>query len=92
MPDPVRDRNIQSEFHERRMKQLLASGFAILALVGLFVTERRAGGDAFRGSMVGIIVGVGVFSLINWRCPGCKAYLGKSFSPRYCPRCGVGLQ
>ena len=29
---------------------------------------------------------------LEWRCPGCGAYLGRSFSPEQCPRCGANLR
>ena len=37
------------------------------------------------------VIGALAFSLWNWRCPACSKYLGKSVSPRYCPRCGVAF-
>ena len=36
-------------------------------------------------------VGALVFSLKNWRCPGCNKYLGKGMSPKFCAKCGVQL-
>ncbi len=33
-----------------------------------------------------------VLTLKYWRCPACSAYLGKNYSPNYCPKCGVKLQ
>lgn len=40
---------------------------------------------------VPIIVYV-AFALKYWRCPACKAYLGKNYSPNYCPKCAARLQ
>ncbi len=36
-------------------------------------------------------VGALVFSLKNWRCPGCNKYLGKGMSPKFCAKCGAPL-
>ena len=38
-----------------------------------------------------VILGGIVFSLKNWRCPGCYKYLGKGMSPKFCAKCGVPL-
>jgi hypothetical protein len=31
-------------------------------------------------------------SIINWRCPACKKYMGRSMDPRICRKCGAKLQ
>ncbi len=33
-----------------------------------------------------------MFSFWNWRCPACKAYLGESFHPATCLKCGALLR
>jgi len=33
-----------------------------------------------------------IFSILYWRCPACKRYLGKQFSIKRCPKCGVELR
>ena len=38
-----------------------------------------------------LVVGVLIFSFRNWRCPACNRYLGRTMSPRFCPKCGVEL-
>ena len=42
------------------------------------------------GSFV-VILGVVLFSLKNWRCPACNAYLGKGMAPSFCSKCGIPL-
>ena len=39
----------------------------------------------------GLVIGLTTFSLVNWRCPACKSYLGKSVDAQHCRRCGVQL-
>ena len=39
-----------------------------------------------------VIAVSGLLIFLVWRCPGCQAYLGKSFSPERCPRCGAGFR
>jgi hypothetical protein len=31
-------------------------------------------------------------SIINWRCPSCNKYLGRSMGPKVCRKCGAKLQ
>jgi hypothetical protein len=39
-----------------------------------------------------LCAGMVFFSWKNWRCPACDRYLGKGFTPGYCPKCGVPLK
>ena len=39
-----------------------------------------------------VIAVSGLLIFLVWRCPSCQAYLGKSFSPERCPRCGAGFR
>jgi rubrerythrin len=47
--------------------------------------------EVLSGALLVFAIGAVLFSLKNWRCPGCERYLGRGISPRFCPRCGVGL-
>ena len=33
-----------------------------------------------------------VLSVVNWRCPACNGYLGRSMLPRFCNKCGERLR
>jgi hypothetical protein len=37
-------------------------------------------------SIFGLYLGV---TLLTWRCPKCRTYLGKGLAPSSCPGCGV---
>jgi hypothetical protein len=39
-----------------------------------------------------LVVAALIFSFMNWRCPACNGYLGKTISPRFCSKCGAVLQ
>ncbi len=87
------------EFASRRLKQLLITGPVVMLMI--FVSMASEGKisvlnscalSLFMPVILFVVIGVLVFSLINWRCPACNSYLGRSMNPRYCPRCGIGLR
>jgi len=39
-----------------------------------------------------VVLAAVVFSFINWRCPACGRYLGRTFNPEYCSHCGIPLR
>jgi len=41
---------------------------------------------------VSLIVVVAIVTLVNWRCPMCKKYLGRSIFIDACPKCQVSLK
>jgi hypothetical protein len=88
---------IFEEFRRRRSRQL-ALGFIVLpiALVGVWV-RHNAHLDC---SALALFLALGApaammalaFSVKNWRCPACDAYLGKRANPSACPKCGALLR
>ena len=94
-----RDPRVIAEFKRRRTRQIIAVVPIVGALLPLFLLEDAGPEGLFGipsvvvGSVCGAVVVAGfVFSLINWRCPACKSYLGKAISPRFCQKCGAQLQ
>ncbi len=93
------DPQVIAEFRRRRTRQFIVVVPFVGALIPLFMLE-NAGPDGLFGipsvvvgSVCGAVVIAGfIFSLINWRCPACKSYLGKAISPRFCQKCGAQLQ
>lgn len=88
-----------AEFGKRRMRQLIAIIPVVMAIVPLLLLE-DAGPEGVFGIpavviapiSIGVVIGILIFSVINWRCPACRRYLGRGMSPRFCPKCGVPLQ
>ncbi|MBP7274977.1 MAG: hypothetical protein KBA51_02105 [Kiritimatiellae bacterium] len=88
-----------AEFQRRRRRQLIAVVPIMGALFPLFMLD-HAGPDGLFGIptavlgpvCIAIMIAGVVFSLINWRCPACKSYLGKAMHPRFCQKCGAQLQ
>ncbi len=38
-----------------------------------------------------VTIGVVIFTIINWRCPNCNKYLGRSIASKFCKNCGANL-
>lgn len=84
----------QRQFALKKRRQLILS-IPLIVVIFMALAVRDQGGRT--GQLAGIAflclaVGALLFSLWNWRCPACSKYLGKSLSPRFCPKCGVALQ
>jgi rubrerythrin len=90
---------IKQEYKKRRTRQLLVA-IPLIPIIFIMRHSQRSEEVLFDGisnstiSTIGIIFMVSalVFSLYNWRCPGCKKYLGKGFNPKHCPKCGSELR
>lgn len=87
------------DFKERRGRQFIATAVILVAVVPLLLIN-QAGPQGMLGIRtpvvavlcLAVIFGVAVFSLFNWRCPACNAYLGRGINPKSCPKCGARLQ
>jgi hypothetical protein len=95
-----KDPLIIAEFKRRRNLQLIVCVTMIAAIIPVLMAKDMGTSQfpAWLPTQLVLpvcffvfIAGV-IFSLINWRCPVCKGYLGKSFAPRYCQQCGAQLQ
>jgi len=82
----------------RRRNQLMVSIPLVAVIIGVVVTEDRAGGtilglprDVVGPIFLAIVAGALFYSFRNWRCPACNKYLGRGFNPRHCQNCGVEL-
>lgn len=97
MADEFERQRIRDEFATRRVRQW---ALTLLILPVLAIGLVRPGHSvvfgipvaAFMPLIVGVAIFAAVFSLFNWRCPGCNRYLGRTLWPRYRSRCGVELR
>jgi rubrerythrin len=89
---------VVEQFKLRRKRQIIAVAPLVAAMFGLFYTTENP--DAvllgLSPNQVAIAAGIVIvaclaFAWRNWRCPSCNGYLGKNWSPRFCPKCGVKL-
>jgi hypothetical protein len=87
--------DVHVEFARRRRRQFIVTiPLVVIAVAAsLFLTDEN--GPKGPLPIVVFVVALGsavVFSLINWRCPACRAYLRKATNPKFCPNCGVALR
>jgi hypothetical protein len=88
---------IQQEYGARRKRQLIMTVPFLALVLGLMMSENQGtkilGLPAEQAApiLIGLMAIFLIFSFRNWRCPGCRRYLGKAFNPRHCHSCGVQL-
>ncbi|MCY6484103.1 hypothetical protein OW763_07020 [Clostridium aestuarii] len=96
------------EFKKRKKRQVITTIPVIaIILIGFIIrithpelSNARIDETSFLGIpgiviciIVGvIIIGSVIFSFLNWRCPACKAYLGKNTDIKFCPKCGTKFE
>jgi len=86
--------NIKMNYRVKRMRQITATVVVqILGLVLLLGWGFKALGEQ-KGVMmfIPVIVGYGIFTFKNWRCPACNKSLRRTWNPRNCPICGIELR
>ncbi|MGH7470954.1 MAG: hypothetical protein ACRENP_23650 [Longimicrobiales bacterium] len=94
----MKDPTVIAEFKRRRARQLLASGLAIIVIVPMFFGGPGRDGvggmseSTFLTLAMVLLAGAAIYSLINWRCPACTRYLGRSINPAFCAKCGAQLR
>jgi hypothetical protein len=89
----------KEDFKAKRIRQLLLAVPLVAAVVFLIWSEDRPG-TAILGipsahltyATIAYLIFYAVFSIVNWRCPSCRSYLGKGINPRFCSKCGAQLQ
>lgn len=90
---------IKQQFKKRKTRQLLVA-IPLLPAVFIIALMDDTGKVLISGipnlylliAAGAIIVSGLIFSLINWRCPNCKKYLGKRFNPKFCASCEAELR
>lgn len=83
------------EYAQKRRRQTLS--LVPIGMLGVLVAMGGGGmlglsDRAFLMAVGGVILSFFGFSLLNWRCPSCDAYLGQRLNPRECKACGAILR
>ncbi len=82
------------QYAASRRRQWVLSVPIVLVFVWLFFAEygRPLPLHVPVSILLGVIGLALIFAVLNWRCPACEAYLGKSQNPRVCEKCGIELR
>lgn len=90
--------SIQEKFKQKRNRQIAVAVILFPSIFGMSYISNNPEGELGGISnyvllflLIGLIIGGVIFSIINWRCPSCNAYLGKKLSQKYCSSCGTKL-
>ena len=85
----------KKEYAIRRRRQTIS----VIPVGVLGVAVAVGGGGLFGLGEQAVLVLVGAvvlsffgYSLVNWRCPACSAYLGQRLNPEKCRACGATLR
>lgn len=84
----------KAEFATRRRRHWLAMLPVWAAVVVVVIVSSRPTGY-YLGMAIGVavvVVGAVAYDLFNWCCPACGRYLGRTFNPAFCARCGIALR
>ena len=84
---------VRDEFRSKRRRQWIAIAALMLVAVFVFPLLGKVPRDDPSASLIALLLLAGfvAFRVMDWRCPRCRAPLGRRWSYRYCARCGVEL-
>lgn len=91
----------RQQFSIRRKRQIILTvPLVALSLGFAALVDERSGSISILGlplsvagpALLAFVLGAVVFTFKNWQCPACDRYLGKGINPRFCTKCGAGLQ
>jgi hypothetical protein len=86
--------NNDSVIDSYKQKRKLQMWVTIPLVLSIFILPQVAPNlvDANGWIIVLPVAAALAFSFYNWRCPACKAYLGRSWNPKHCQHCGIELR
>ena len=90
----------KQEWARRRRRQVMVSIAVVATMVLAWSVGQTEQGIPSLGISPGAakvvfwiaLVGAFVFSIANWRCPGCGAYVSRQTDKKLCPNCGAPLE
>lgn len=90
--------SIQEKFKKRKQNQILVLTvwFTVMLVMIFMLTSDLIESmpkvvPAFSIVMVSMLIGLTVFTLINWRCPKCNKSPSNDINPKVCEFCGEKL-
>ncbi len=87
---PERQEAVVASFRRKRTRHLVVLGAVLVSFLYMAVTGGR---NTSVGSVLLLVMFAALlFNMVDWRCPACDRYLGKTISPAYCSKCGAPLR
>ncbi|MCL5782134.1 MAG: hypothetical protein M1459_02125 [Patescibacteria group bacterium] len=89
---------IKARFHQKFVVNLVA--LAVILIPAIIVIAYVYGSQTILGLKIDnyvvpsliVVIGGAIYAAVTWRCPNCRASLGKLAYPKNCPKCGVELR
>lgn len=78
------------EFEKRRRNHILLLILEVILIFVLVLAENKISAPVTTVLTI-TFIGAIILSYMNWKCPNCNKYLGKSLSHKFCPHCGEQL-
>lgn len=90
----MEERHIMNEFSRRKKIRYAVVIIGVLLIAVILVSSMNSAAFASMSAYIvlGIAVVVLALSILLWRCPSCKKYLGRGTGLKSCQNCGVKLQ
>jgi len=93
-----RNPQVLAEYARRRKNQMVVTIPLFAILIGFYLGQNREAGTIMglpaqfvAPVFIVVVLGALVVSFLNWRCPACKKYLGRTFNPKHCHSCSAAL-
>lgn len=86
--------NTKKKYRVKRKRQITA--FVVVEILGLVLmlgwVFKALGEEKGVMMFIPVVVGYGIFTFKNWRCPACNKSLKRTWNPHICPTCGIKLR
>jgi len=80
--------DIKKNYRVKRIRQMTVTGVVLMLGWGFMALGEQKGIMMF----IPVVIGYGIFTFKNWRCPACNKSLRRTWNPRNCPICGIQLR
>lgn len=94
---PASESELRQEYARRRKRQwTIVIPVVVIVAIAMQMVDSHQTYLGLSSTVVlvlglAIILGAGVFSVYNWRCPACSSYVGRG-NPTFCPECEFKLE
>lgn len=97
--DKQNQKAVMESFKKKKRNHIIITIVIFATAFSAFWYSNNRGMISDESMRTAITYGIAIFALgglaallLNWRCPACKKYLGRSSNPKVCRKCGAKLQ